>query len=449
MGNISLLFFSLLFFGLVLLYLKKRSTDLDIIDIYIIFIALYFGIYPFIRGLYLGKGVVYDSFNSNYLAIALVFLQVYLIVFIIRAISVYFPEETNKYLKIKTLIEHWGRVDIFVVLSIYCILIIFQIVSYYKYGVKLHILPEDFAKIGKDLPYWLTSMRTIYNYLSLCVFIALAAKVAISAPRTRYFWIALILIFLPFISYSGRKALANIVVMGAIISLVRREENFIQVKYLKIAALMVFSFFLMSNIYQTYRSNLMTVGASLGKLGNPISAALNFNATLRNLKERPGTWEFNYLVFDKQLKEPGKMTTNGEITREGFKSAIPRVFWPGKKFQDTSDILAELYNSKFEVGTNIFGVAQAEFGYFSIIIVPLAILLIIIMIAGLMRVTINYPVFFWLLSVNILNFLICVEENQNELIFVVRNTIGIMAIYSLYLLINKIISGINIKRYST
>lgn len=449
MGNISLLLFSLLFICLVLLYLKKKSSDLDIIDIYIIFTALYFGIYPFIRGLYLGKGVVYDSFNSNHLAIALVFLQVYLIVFIIRVITIYLPKEPNKYLKIKTLIEHWGRVDIFVVLSIYCILIIFQIVSYYQYGVKLHILPEDFAKIGKDLPYWLTSMRTIYNYLTLCVFIALAAKVVVSEPRTRYFWIASILLFLPFISYSGRKALANILVIGAIISMVVREGNFIQVKYLKIVALMAFSFFLMSNIYQTYRSNLMTVGASLGKLDNPISAALNFNATLKNLKERPGTWEFNYLVFDKQLKEPGKMTTNGELTKEGFKSAIPRVFWPGKKFKAPSDIVAEVYKGNFEVGTNIFGVAQAEFGYFSIIIVPLAILLIIIMTAGLMRVTINYPVFFWLLSVNLLNFLICIEENQNEIIFVVRNTLGIMAIYSLYLLFDKIISGINRKRYST
>jgi hypothetical protein len=44
-------------------------------------------------------------------------------------------------------------IDKYILLLIYGILIILKIVSYYKYGVKTYILPDDFAKIGKDLPY--------------------------------------------------------------------------------------------------------------------------------------------------------------------------------------------------------------------------------------------------------------------------------------------------------
>ena len=452
MGNVLLLLFSTLLICLAALYFNRKWPDIDVIDIYIIFIVLHFGIYPFIRGLHLESGVIFDSYNYNPLAIILVFVQLLLIVIIIKMVSKYFPAKNNNCLKIKTLIGQWASVNNFIIISLYSFLIIFQFISYFKYGVKSHILPSDFDKIGKDLPYWFMSVRTTYNFLTLSVIIVLASKASLSEDRRRYVWLALIIIFLPFVAYFGRKAFVNAAVMGAIIWLVNNEKRLFQLKNLKIATLLVLSFFIASNLYETYRSNLHLVGVSLKKLENPISAALNFKATLNNLKIRPGTWEFSYLVLDRQMKGPGKVTTNGKITEEGFKSAIPRLLWPGKNFQITTEVLADAYNAKIDdvsIGTNIFGVAQAELGYFSIIVVPLTILLIIIIMAGLLKMTANYPVFLWLFSVNFLNFFMYIEENQSEISFMLRNIIILMALFLSYYLVSRMITSLRTKGYTT
>jgi hypothetical protein len=327
-------------------------------------------------------------------------------------------------------------------------LIIFLFISYYKYGVKSHILPDDFAKIGKDLPYWFMSVRKIYQYITLGLAVVLVSKASRAESRTRYFWFALIILLLPFAAYYGRKGFVNAVVVGAVIWLVNNENRLFRLKNLMIAALLVLSFFIASNLYETYRSNLQVVGVSLGKLENPISAALNFKATLKNLKIRPGTWEFSYLVFDRQMKDSAHALTYGKIAKEGFKSAIPRLFWPDKKFQITAEVLADAYHANVDdvsVGSNIFGVTQAEFGYFSIIIVPLIIISIVILSLFLIKMLFNYPVFLWLFSVNILNFFICVEENQSELFFLLRNIIAIMIVFLSYCLIIKIYAALKAK----
>jgi hypothetical protein len=451
MGNIPLFLCSLLILCFTLLYFKKRGWDLDVIDVYIIFVALHFGLYPFIRSLYSGKGWLYDSAHNNPWVIGLVFLQALIVIAIIRFVSQYFPEKIKKYLKIKTLIEQWAKVNNVLILALFCSLILFQIVSYYKYGIKAHIIPEDFEKIKNDIPYWLTSFRTIYNIIVFSVFIAAASKAAMSKNRDRYFWITLIIILLPLVAYFGRKAFANIVVIGGIIWMVKTEKQIVKLKYLSIAALMMLSFFIVSNMYQTYRLNLQEVGTSF-KLENPLRAALNFNATLKNLKERPGTWEFNYLVITKQMSAPGKVTTNGRIYMEGFKSVIPRLFWPDKKTRMAAEVLADAYRVKLDdvsIAINPFGIAQAEFGYFSVIILPSAVLLIITLMAFLLKITTDYPVFFWLFSVTVLNYFIYVEENFYELFFMLRGVIAIMALFLLYVLMSKTRLHLRAKSYAT
>lgn len=52
----------------------------------------------------------------------------------------------------------------------------------------------------------------------------------------------------------------------------------------------------------------------------------------------------------------------------------------------------------------------------------------------------SYPLFFWVLSIGILNCLINAEENGPEIYFLIRNNIAVMAILFSFILINKIIS---------
>ena len=136
------------------------------------------------------------------------------------------------------------------------------------------------------------------------------------------------------------------------------------------------------------------------------------------------------------------MTTDGKITWEGIKSSIPKIFWPDKQFLMIDKILAQLYQVKtkeIDIGKNLFGVGQVEFGYFSLIIVPLIIIIMLAMMAALIKMTINYPTYLWLFSGNILYFLINIEENGNEIFYMLRNIGLIFMIFCGYWVANKIL----------
>jgi hypothetical protein len=337
------------------------------------------------------------------------------------------------------IIEQCGNVNNYVLLAIFSCLIILPVISYIKYGVKSYILPDDFEKIGRELPYWFTSIRTIYNCLAFTVFLGLVAKAIKSERQMRYFWLTLSLVILPFGAYFGRRFFLNMIIMGTVIWLTRKEENIFQLKYLKFAAILLVGALLVSNVYQTYRKYLID-GINLQRLGNPIYAALDFRATLGNLKIRPGTWEFNYLVLEKQTKESEKIT-KGKIFWEGFKSSIPRLFWPGKNFLVIDEIVAKLYGvttKDVDIGKNNFGVFQLEIGYLSTIIYPIIIALIFVTTAGLMKLTLQYPTFSWLFSGNTIHYLINIEENGNEIFFFIRNILIILFMLTGFIIIKWI-----------
>jgi len=439
-GNISILICASLFICLTVIYIFFKWPDLDLVDVYIIFVGLHFGVSPFIRGLYFGSDVIFNFLQADPRAIGLVFIQVLIILVLVRGISLYFFKDTLQYLKVSYLLRQWGEVNKAWLLLIYLWMIAFQLISYYKYGIMTYIYPEDFARIGKSLPYWFTSMRTIQNYLAFGVFLGLFSIMIKSKGYQRYVWIILIAIFVPIVAIYGRRFLIDIIISGAILWFVAKEANIFQLRYVTVGLALILAFFLTSNMFQSYRNIFLKVGrVNTEKLPNPLAAALNFSATFTNFAQRPGTWEFNYLVFDHQIKQSG-MTTNGNVNWEGLKSAIPRFLWRDKNFSVVDEILARLYHvttKDIDIGKNIFGIGQVDFGYFSLVIVPAILLLIFVVLAGLVKLTTPCPTFLWLFSFNIIFFLINVEENGNEIFFVGRNIIFILALLGIYLLAQK------------
>ena len=449
-GNIAILIFSFIFICLITIYLVRKWPDLDVIDVYLIFVLFHFGFYPFIRGLYFGKDIIFDFRQADPLALGLVFGQVLIILMIIRGISLYFPTIIAYNLKLSYLIQQWSKVNKYLLLSIYLLLMVFPFISYYKYGIRTYILPEDYEKIGKQLPYWFTSIRTTYIYIGFCVFLGLVAKITQSKNSQKVMWIILTIIYVPIITISGRRYFLNMIVMAAILWFGYNKINIFRLKYLSIALLLFSVFLLFSNMYQSYRDTLFTVGkVDLNKLENPISAALNFNSTIKNLKIRAGTWEFNFLIFNNQINKSG-MATHGKITFEAIKSSIPRFFWPEKQFSLIDDILVRLCKVTYQevfTGKNIFGIAQVDYSYYSIIIVPVTILLIFLMMAGLINISLRYPTFLLLFTGIIIDYLINIEENGNMIFIMFRNILLLLLLFGGYLFVYKIYSNLlNLKR---
>ncbi|MFA4903611.1 MAG: hypothetical protein WC600_12820 [Desulfobaccales bacterium] len=303
-------------------------------------------------------------------------------------------------------------------------------------------MPDDFKQIGKQLPYWFTSIRTVYPLLAFVVSLGLVASLLKSRGYYKYIWIIITVLFVPIVSIYGRRFFLGIIIVWAIFWCIEDRKEIFSMKYLKVGLGLICAFFLFSNLFQAYRPIFESVGQiKLQNMENPFNAALNFKATINNVQLRAGTWEFNFLVFDHQFTKPG-MTTNGKIAWEGIKSAIPKLLWPGKQFMWTDDILVALYHKdkrQIDIGKNLFGVGQLEIGYLSLIVVPLIIIMIIAMMGSLVKMTLQYPTFLWLFSGNILYFLLNIEENGNEIFFMLRNTCLISIIFCGYLIINKII----------
>jgi hypothetical protein len=305
-----------------------------------------------------------------------------------------------------------------------------------------YILPDAFARIGNQLPYWFTSMRTIYPLLSFMVCLGLISSMLKSQGYNKYAWLILTLVFLPVVILYGRRFFLAVMILWATLWFLETKKNVFLMRNIVVGISMGLILILASNIFQAYRNDFQRVGQfGFTKLKNPLTAAINFEATVKNLKARPGTWEFNFIVFNRQYEKPD-MFTEGKITWEGFKSSIPRIFWPDKQFLWIDQILAKLYQVKtreIDVGKNLFGLGQVEFGYYSLIFVPLIVIVILALMAALIKLTAHHPTFLWLFSGNILFFLINIEENGNETFFMLRNIALIFITFGIYLLAQRIL----------
>ena len=449
-GNWSILLFSSLFIFIVTLYLSRRPLGSDVLDVYIIYVLFHFGLYPFVRGLHFGRDIIFDFTQGDPLSIGLVFAHVLIILLILKVLSLIFIKNMD-YLKINYIMERCSQVNGYIVYIIYSILIIFQVYSYYQYGVQSFIPPWDFERIGKFLPYWFTSTRTIYNLLSFCVCVVLLSKVFKTKGRkNQILWLVLTISFIPFASiYGGKRFFINVIILWIIFYFDNKNEKIFKLRNLAYGLILALAVFLFCNFYESYRGVVESVGKITSeearKLKDPLSAALNYQRTLAFLAKRPGTWEFSYLVLSKQIID-GTAITKGKIVAEGFKSAVPRYVWPDKTFLLIDDMLAQLYGvrpKEIDIGKNNYGVAQIEIGYYSIIILPLVILMLLILMSSLNKLTNQNPFFLWLFSGNILFYLINIEEAGTDIFFLWRHILLILFLFVLYILFQKTYISLN------
>lgn len=443
-GNWSILLFSSLFIFIVTLYLSRRSMGIDVLDVYIIYVLFHFGLYPFVRGLHFGRDIIFDFTQGDPLSIGLVFAQVSIILLILKLLSLIFIKDMN-YLKINYIMERCSQVNGYIVFIIYSILIIFQVYSYYQYGVQSFIPPWDFERIGKFLPYWFTSFRTIYNLLTFCLCIVLLSKVFKTKDRkNQILWLVLTTSFIPFASmYGGKRFFINVLLLSIIFYFDNKNEKIFKLRNLAYGLILALAVFLFCNFYESYRGVVESVGKITSeearKLKDPLSAAINYQPTLAFLSRRPGTWEFSYLVLSKQVID-GIAITKGKIVAEGFKSAVPRYVWPNKSFLLIDDMLGQVYElrpKEIDIGKNNYGVAQLEIGYYSIVILPLVILMLLILMGYLNNLTNQNPFFLWLFSGNILFYLINIEEAGTDIFFLLRHIILILFVFGIYILFQK------------
>src|SRR5215204_7276922 len=266
--------------GTAALFGRLRWSRIDVVDLHVLMVGVYFGSYTLVDAL------VKDLSTVNSGSAVLSLLLVMVTVGATWLISRILPIELRRTLQMRYLLAQWLHVDGRIILLLLGAVLVFQLYSYQHFGV---LAASDVANTRgylyspvPDLPYWFTSAMTLLTPLSFCLFIAGTLKVLASRAGKRVFWIIVLVTVVTLVTLWGRREVFYLVYIFIVLWSIIKTRNLISPMngFLLLIALPLLVAF--SNIYLTYRSN------TLDKLGvsGIYSAGTNLDTTLLNLQER-------------------------------------------------------------------------------------------------------------------------------------------------------------------
>jgi len=397
---------------------------------YVLMVSVFFGGYTLVDAL------VRDlSFFDPTLGVLVLFLVAITTGAAWFIAKVLIPVELQPELQLRYLVVQWLRADPWAILLLLSLIVIFKVYSYQQYGVISNWDVDYFVFSEMELPYWFTSGTALVGPLIFCLFLAAASRALVSRGKVRILWIATLAVVLFLAALYGRRSILYLLLMLLILWSLVQGRNLFSLRSgpLVLAGLCVLAaLFIYSNLFQNYRATLPTSTAAAGTSEAPnfLDAAWDADATLANLQTRVAMWQFNYLILDGQTTGSRVETPYGGILWQGFKNTVPKALWPEKTFSDLDEMVANLYGlPPTDYPTNHFAVAQADFGYLSVIILPLQLLFVFVSMAVAVRATRRYPTLLLLLSGAFLYYFLTVEMNYADLFVLYRNVFLIAAVY--------------------
>jgi hypothetical protein len=430
-ANLTLVVCSLFILGLAFLFGHLRWLRIDVVDIYVLIVSIFFGGYTLVNAL------AKDLSMVNPVLAALVLMLVVATLGITWLVSRMLPIGLQRALQIRYLLSQWLRVDGKVILLLLGGTILFQLYSYLRFGFfashdLFRFRADDLALEGISFPYWFTSVAFLMTFLIPCVFIAVTTKALTSSAATRGPWIVALVTMMLVASLYGRRMVFYLIFVFLILWCLVRGKNLFTLRTGLLVLIVLPILVAISNIYLVYRPAAQQFQATNPDISVPAiyAAATNMDTTVSNLQERPAIWQLNYTILDKQIQHHGLSIPYGDLLWQGFRNTIPNAFWPGKSVYNLDDMVAHLYGMPArDYGTNNFAMSQADFGLLSVILLPLASLLVFLSMALLILATRRHPTLLLLLSGFFIFYLLNVEVDYGHIFVLYRNILTVMFIY--------------------
>jgi hypothetical protein len=154
------------------------------------------------------------------------------------------------------------------------------------------------------------------------------------------------------------------------------------------------------------------------------------DTTLGNLQERMSMWQLNYMIIEKQIYYYGLDIPYGDLLWQGLKNTIPSILWPGKIVTDLDTLMAYQYMLPLtDYPTNNFAMMQADFGYLSVILLPLQLLFVFFSAALLIQASRRHHTLLWLLSGYFIYYLLRIEAQYSDWLILYRNILMVTIVY--------------------
>ncbi len=419
--------------GLGIVFGRLRWWRLDVVDVYILMVAVFFGIYTFVDAL-----VKDHSWSDPALAASVIALVIATLM-VLWLGSRLLPPQIKEPLRVRYLITQWERIDSRFILLLVGLMLIFELYTYQQFGVFVShdtfVTPTEETKRELAVfPYWVTSIAALTIALNFCAFVAATTKLFASTGKEYVYWLLLLVLILLFATFLGRRNVFYYMFIFILIwHLVKGRNLFtLRTTYLLLLAVPVLLVF--SNIYQTYRYHEVHIAPGLTNnvpidVAEFVSVGTSAEVTYSNLENRMAMWEFSYLILEKQQHNFAQ-PPYGIIIWQDLQNTIPKVLWPHKVPYNIDLFTADRYGlPAYDYPTNNFATVQGDFGYLSVIVLPIQLLFVFTSLAVLVQVTRRYPVLLLLFSGMTLYYLLAIESDYHYLVLLYRNIILVAIVF--------------------
>jgi hypothetical protein len=425
MAQLILLIMSAILILLVVAYGRTKKTGFDMLDAYFLMIMLYFGVYSII------DAVINEATGKDAAVVVLTFVLIFIAMLVTLGLYlIVLPLKFKKLLRFNYLIEQWANVDRRTIIFLGALFFAFNGYLFIEFGMITYVGTE-LELLNISMPTWIGPLKSLMNVIGFSCYVAIVASII--NGRTRFFslysFLMLALVFV--LSLEGRRAFVELMLITLILWSSFRRENIYSIKYSKHGLVMLIAFILLSNIYQTYRVEILSIQArhNGSNVTSFSDAAVNIDATIDNYKKRLAMWNFNYMITDAQANDPLSIFW-GDLGLQSLLNSIPRAFWESKEVVDIDEMIANLYGFVVEdYPSNDFASFLSDFGIIMIVLLPMTNILVLLIASNYLSSTPKNSVLALLIPVFCLLYLIKVENSYGVLFILFINIILITALW--------------------
>jgi hypothetical protein len=424
-----------------------RWRTLSLLDLYILFVGMYFGVYTFL------DAAIDDlqSFDVGTATLSLVLVA--LMIGMLRTTALLIlPSHVRYALQVDNLINALTRVKAADVLALCLVSSLLWAYGYVRYGVITTAADAIAGRWGAGIPYWyLCANQLQYQGLLLACVLAAGYQYLNRCGRLeRASWAIILLVTSALLLLSGRRAIINVIILVASMWSILRDKNIFRPRYAVpgvIGLTLVVLFF--SNIYQTYRPYIYYkhIDNSPARLSDAVQ---NFQLTLDDMQSRMADWRFNYILL-KALDENIYDHTQpaGTLLRAALLSMVPAAIYPDKVAQDPNVAISATYGlALIDYPKTVFSIGQADFGYLGTVFIPLILCCVFWLIGQGLWMARNRSLAYVVLYGVAASGLFAVEGSYTDLIGIFRNAIIVVVLIECTGFVRSIMAGGPISRRS-
>lgn len=406
---------SILLLG-VIAYSRAKRSGFDMLDSYLLMVLMYFGIYSII-------GIVATGASEkNVLAVMLTYILIMTALFVLCALYGLLSRRVREKLIFANLIAQWANVDRRAVVLLAMVYMAFSGYIFMEYGMITYVGAE-LENLNISVPTWVGPVKVIMRSIGFCCFVYFVSSIVLKRTKVFSFVGPILLALIFLLSLDGRRAMVELMLVAFILWSSVRRRNIYSFKSFPFVLIMIVAYIFLSNVFQTYRTEVLTVSYNIngGEVTSLSDAALNIDATIENHHERSAMWNFNYMITDEQIKHP--MTIGwGSLVAQSVRNSIPRLLWNNKVVIDGDEMVALLYGFPVtDYPTNDFASLLADFGPFMVVIFPSAMISILYLCSYYSRFNMKNSMATLIIPVLCLQYLIKIENSYNDFILLLLN----------------------------